>query len=102
MDLTFNEEEAAFRDELRAWLAENPPGSPPDEEGGRFRWALDWQRRLHEGGWAGVSWPVSRRALRRDLVRFRFRASDSSPGSASQYLDEEPARLRRATLRDAS
>ncbi len=29
MDLTFTEPETAFRDELRAWLAENPPGEEP-------------------------------------------------------------------------
>ena len=28
MDLTFSDDELAFRDEFRSWLAENPP--PPD------------------------------------------------------------------------
>jgi alkylation response protein AidB-like acyl-CoA dehydrogenase len=58
VDLTYTEEEAAFRDEFRAWLAENPPGNAPEnrEDGARFKWARDWQRRLHEGGWAGVHW----------------------------------------------
>ena len=26
MDLTFSDKETAFRDELRAWLADNQPG----------------------------------------------------------------------------
>ena len=30
MDLTFNERETAFRDELRAWFAANAPGEEPD------------------------------------------------------------------------
>jgi alkylation response protein AidB-like acyl-CoA dehydrogenase len=59
MDLTFNEHEMEFRDELRAWLALNRPGGVPDDDGGdRYGWLRDWQRRLHEGGWAGVDWPV--------------------------------------------
>ena len=29
MDLTFNERETAFRDELRAWFEANAPGDPP-------------------------------------------------------------------------
>ena len=32
MDLTFTEPETAFRDELRAWLAENHPGAAPEIE----------------------------------------------------------------------
>ena len=36
MDLTFNERETAFRDELRGWLAENQP-APEPREGGRGR-----------------------------------------------------------------
>ncbi len=58
MDLTFTPTELAFRDELRAWFAANPPGDAPRGETERYRWARDWQARLHRGGWAGVHWPV--------------------------------------------
>jgi alkylation response protein AidB-like acyl-CoA dehydrogenase len=58
MDLTFTEQETAFRDELRAWLADNAPGERPSEEEGSFTWRRDFQRRLARGGWAAVHWPV--------------------------------------------
>ena len=58
MDLTLNDDEQAFRDELRAWLEANHPGETP--KGGdqvQFEFERKWQRRLHDAGWAGVSWP---------------------------------------------
>ena len=59
MDLTFTDAETEFRDELRAWLAENEPGEPPAEgEDGSYEWRRDFQRRLADGGWAAVHWPV--------------------------------------------
>jgi alkylation response protein AidB-like acyl-CoA dehydrogenase len=59
MDLTFSDSETAFRDELRSWLAENDPGEEPShDEDAHYSWRRDWQRRLAEGGWAGVHWPV--------------------------------------------
>jgi alkylation response protein AidB-like acyl-CoA dehydrogenase len=60
MDLTFNEREIAFRDELRAWLADNWDPSAPEPEGDdeHYAWRRDWQRRLADGGWASVHWPV--------------------------------------------
>ena len=58
MDLTFDERELAFRDELRAWLENNGPGDGPEGEDDNYTWRRNWQRRLHEGGWAGVHWPV--------------------------------------------
>src|SRR5947209_3212287 len=60
MDLTFSEQESAFRDELRAWLAENsPPPKPTDGgEDALNAWRRDWQRGLYEAGWAAPSWPV--------------------------------------------
>jgi alkylation response protein AidB-like acyl-CoA dehydrogenase len=56
--LQFTDEDEVFRLEARAWLAENrprarcPAGGP---EAGHF--ARDWIRRLHDGGWSGISWP---------------------------------------------
>ena len=58
MDLTFNDQEAAFRDELRGWLADNDPGEPPSNEDGNYAWRREFQRRLADGGWAAVHWPV--------------------------------------------
>src|SRR5215212_45347 len=58
MDLTLTPEEQSFRDEVRAWLADNHPGQAPT--GGdqiQFEFEREWQRKLHEAGWAGVSWP---------------------------------------------
>jgi alkylation response protein AidB-like acyl-CoA dehydrogenase len=59
MDLTFTESERAFREELSAWLATNPPGAEPaGDEDAHFDWRRQWQRRLHEGGFAAVHWPT--------------------------------------------
>jgi alkylation response protein AidB-like acyl-CoA dehydrogenase len=60
MDLTFSERETAFRDELRAWLADNAPDPKPAEAGDEAQWAWrrDWQRHLYEAGWAAPAWPV--------------------------------------------
>jgi alkylation response protein AidB-like acyl-CoA dehydrogenase len=63
MDLTFSERETAFRDELRAWFADNDPGPEParggaaGEEDAHFAWRRDFQRRLHDAGWAAPHWP---------------------------------------------
>jgi alkylation response protein AidB-like acyl-CoA dehydrogenase len=57
MDLTFNERELAFRDELRAWLETHEPGDEPADDTASYHWRREWQGRLHEGGWAAVHWP---------------------------------------------
>ncbi len=57
MDLTLSPQEEAFRDELRAWLADNHPGPEPEGDEAAFRFRLEWQRRLNAADWAGVSWP---------------------------------------------
>ena len=63
MDLTDTREEAAFRERARAWLTENLPTGIAnrgfalaiDEESVRV--LTDWQRRLWEAGYLGLSWP---------------------------------------------
>ncbi len=57
MDLTLSPVEEAFRDELRVWLQANNPGREPAGEEAAFEFRRDWQRHLHQAGWAGVSWP---------------------------------------------
>jgi alkylation response protein AidB-like acyl-CoA dehydrogenase len=59
MDLTFNERELAFRDELRAWLEAHDPGTEPDgEDDAHYNWRRNFQRELARGGWSAVHWPV--------------------------------------------
>jgi alkylation response protein AidB-like acyl-CoA dehydrogenase len=59
MDLTFDERELAFRDELRAWLAANPPDPEPErDEHAHYAWRRDYERKMAQGGWAGVHWPA--------------------------------------------
>jgi alkylation response protein AidB-like acyl-CoA dehydrogenase len=60
MDLTFSEKETAFRDELRGWLAENPPSPEPTDGGedAHYAWRRDWQRTLYDAGWAAPGWPA--------------------------------------------
>jgi alkylation response protein AidB-like acyl-CoA dehydrogenase len=60
MDLTFNERESAFREELRAWLADNRPPEEPREGGedAHYGWRRDWQRQLYDAGWAAPAWPA--------------------------------------------
>ena len=57
LDLTLSPNEQSFRDELRGWLADNHPGEPPSGDEAGFDFAKVWQRKLHDAGYAGLSWP---------------------------------------------
>ncbi|HEX3232445.1 MAG TPA: acyl-CoA dehydrogenase [Pyrinomonadaceae bacterium] len=62
MDLNLTSSEQEFRDEFRAWLADNAPaewtGNTNSEDRSDYlAYLRDWQRKLYEGGWAGISWP---------------------------------------------
>ncbi|BCI52399.1 acyl-CoA dehydrogenase [Mycolicibacterium litorale] len=64
MDLTWSDRDAAFRDEVRAFLAEKL--TPEIQRAGRLMTSvyadheasMAWQRILHERGWAAPAWPV--------------------------------------------
>jgi alkylation response protein AidB-like acyl-CoA dehydrogenase len=64
VDLRDSPEEAAFRAEARAFLAEHPPPADADtyrakvEESVALELAAEWQRTLFEHGWAALMWPV--------------------------------------------
>jgi alkylation response protein AidB-like acyl-CoA dehydrogenase len=63
MDLNLTPGEQRFRDEFRAWLKENVPeewkggGAGSEDRAEYIEYLRDWQRKLYDGGWAGISWP---------------------------------------------
>jgi alkylation response protein AidB-like acyl-CoA dehydrogenase len=58
VEIRFSPAEEAFRAEARAWLEANMPRTPrPADLRARRRLRPRWQRRMHDGGWAGIAWP---------------------------------------------
>ena len=64
MDFASSPAEEAFRARIREWLRANLPegwGTPdypkPKAPAEKVAFARQWQRKLYDGGWAGVSWP---------------------------------------------
>lgn len=58
MDLNYAAADESFRERARAWLQENAPKSPrPAELMAAGAYDRAWQRKLHDGGFAGLNWP---------------------------------------------
>jgi alkylation response protein AidB-like acyl-CoA dehydrogenase len=59
VDLTFTDQEDAFRAEARAWLEENVPrpSLPSGDTREGFALHKEWERALFDARWAVVSWP---------------------------------------------
>ena len=64
MDLNLTPQELAFRDAVRAWLSVNIPKdwvktlAAIHDQREHFEFLRAWQRKVYEGGWAGISWPT--------------------------------------------
>ena len=63
MDLTYGVEDEQFRVHLRTWLdtavqRQGPP-PPPGDWPARRSYDTQWQRTLHDAGYAGLHWPVA-------------------------------------------
>jgi alkylation response protein AidB-like acyl-CoA dehydrogenase len=80
MDLRLSESDEAFRSDLQSWLRrELARLSPPparDDWPARVRFDTDWQRRLFDAGYAGMSWPKA------------FGGRDASPTEQLLFLEE--------------
>ena len=64
MDFNFSPAEDEFRQTLRIWLADALPAGwgttvfEPEDEDERAMFRLDWEKKLHAGGWSGINWPT--------------------------------------------
>ena len=72
MDLSFTDEQRAFREEIRDWLAKHVPQEPlktfDTEEG--FRQHREWEATLNGGRWGMVTWPEELGGRGCDLVEW--------------------------------
>jgi alkylation response protein AidB-like acyl-CoA dehydrogenase len=66
MDFKFSADDEAFRAELRSWLDANLPGRErgehaegafSDENPSHWQRRVAWHKKMHGGGWVGISWP---------------------------------------------
>ncbi|MFT3965528.1 MAG: acyl-CoA dehydrogenase family protein, partial [Sphingobium sp.] len=63
MDFNYSPEEIRFREALRTWLEDALPRGwgetvfEPEDEDERAMFRLEWERKLHSGGWSGINWP---------------------------------------------
>lgn len=63
MDFNYSPEEERFRETLRGWLVTALPQGwgetvfEPEDEDERAMFRLEWERKLHSGGWSGINWP---------------------------------------------
>jgi alkylation response protein AidB-like acyl-CoA dehydrogenase len=82
MDFRDTPSEAALREQVRQWLRENLPAGwgttvfEPAHEAERFAFRLDWEKRLHRGGWSGIAWPKE------------YGGRDASPVEQAIFLEE--------------
>ncbi|MDG2428040.1 MAG: acyl-CoA dehydrogenase family protein [Acidimicrobiales bacterium] len=59
MNLEFTNEQLAFRDEAKSWLADNVPADslPPMDTPEGFERHREWEGVLHDARWSVVAWP---------------------------------------------
>lgn len=72
MQLEYTEQQNAFRQEVRAWLAANVPAEPLqsfDTELG-FQQHREWEAKLYEGRWGMITWPEEMGGRGADLLRW--------------------------------
>jgi alkylation response protein AidB-like acyl-CoA dehydrogenase len=81
VDFRDSPEQAAFREELRAWIDEHLPDELRGHRGGGARFdgpeVRQWSRDLYDGGWVGISWPAE------------YGGRGLSPRFQAIYLEEE-------------
>ena len=90
MDLSFTDDELAFRAEARAWLEANvpDPALPSMDTAEGFEAHRRWERQLFDAGWAVVSWPTEYGGRGASLVEWLIFEEEyyrsGAPGRVSQ------------------
>src|SRR2546430_7538287 len=100
MELNLSSEEAAFRDEVRAFIADNYPAEmrvPNPETDLSKEQMLLWHRILHNKGWIAPLWPKEYGGARRWFTRpllFHLEETRARPLPPPAFLVYPGSRLR--------
>jgi alkylation response protein AidB-like acyl-CoA dehydrogenase len=91
VDLSFDDEDVAFRQHVRGWLRDNLPTDPRPTDDPRARaWDMAWQRRQFDGGFGGIAWPREYGGqglpLVRQLIWFEEYARANGPGIGCAFV----------------
>jgi alkylation response protein AidB-like acyl-CoA dehydrogenase len=88
MDLHYTDADRDFRARARAWLRDNIPRAPrPVDGAAQARFDRDWQRKLHEHGWAGLNWPVAYGGLGLSEVQQVIWYEECARAGAPHYIN---------------
>lgn len=104
MDFNYSPEEEKFRAELRAWLSDTLPKGwgetvfEPQDEDARAMFRLDWERKLHAGGWSGINWPKEYGGRGATLVERAIVAEEMARARAPEGINIIGHNLVAATL----
>ena len=93
MDFSYTPEEERFRAEARSWIRANlPPGwgrtvHESEDEDERYRFRLEWEKKLFAGGWAGLAWPREYGGRGATLVEQAILAEELASAGAPEGLN---------------
>ena len=93
MDFAYTPAETEFRMTLRHWLADALPKGwgetvfEPEDEEERAMFRLEWERKLHSGGWSGINWPKEYGGRGATLVERAIFAEEMARAGAPEGLN---------------
>ena len=93
MDFNYTPDEVRFRQDLRQWLEHALPEGwgetvfEPEAEDERAMFRLEWERKLHSGGWSGINWPKEYGGRGATLVERAIFAEEMARARAPEGLN---------------
>lgn len=93
MDFSYSPAETEFRITLRQWLADALPEGwgetvfEPEDEDERAMFRLEWERKLHVGGWSGINWPKEYGGRGATLIERAIFAEEMARAAAPEGLN---------------
>ena len=93
MDFTYTPAENEFRMSLRSWLVDALPSGwgetvfEPEDEDERAMFRLDWEKKLHSGGWSGINWPKEYGGRGATLIERAIFAEEMARAGAPEGLN---------------